>query len=71
MPVLTTYKAKGVLDETHPLALGAAGLSPRPTRSCCDVVRGADLVLLAGYDPIEMRPGWLEPFGADGEPSSS
>ena len=31
VPVLTTYKAKGLLDESHPLALGAAGLSPRPT----------------------------------------
>jgi acetolactate synthase-1/2/3 large subunit len=26
------------------------------------LVASADLVLLAGYDPIEMRPGWLDPF---------
>jgi acetolactate synthase-1/2/3 large subunit len=26
------------------------------------LVAAADLVLLAGYDPIEMRPGWLDPF---------
>ncbi len=65
VPVLTTYKAKGVLDETHPFALGAAGLSPKADAMLRDVVRGADLVLLPGYDPIEMRPGWLEPFGAE------
>ena len=65
VPVLTTYKAKGVLDETHPFALGAAGLSPKADAILRDVVRGADLVLLPGYDPIEMRPGWLEPFGAE------
>ena len=64
VPVLTTYKAKGVLDETHPFALGAAGLSPKADAMLRDVVAGADLVLLAGYDPIEMRHGWLEPFGA-------
>src|SRR5262249_30910883 len=29
VPVLTTYKAKGVFPEGHPLSLGAAGLSPR------------------------------------------
>ena len=29
IPVMTTYKAKGVLPEDHPLSLGAAGLSPK------------------------------------------
>ena len=29
VPLLTTYKAKGVLPEDHPLCLGAAGLSPK------------------------------------------
>ena len=28
IPLITTYKAKGILDEAHPLALGGAGLSP-------------------------------------------
>ncbi len=62
VPVITTYKAKGVLDEDHEASLGAAGLSPAADRILLDVVRQADLVLLAGYDPIEMRAGWLDPF---------
>jgi acetolactate synthase-1/2/3 large subunit len=62
IPVLTTYKAKGVVDENSPHALGAAGLSPRADRILAPLVRAADLVLLVGYDPIEMRPGWLDPF---------
>jgi acetolactate synthase I/II/III large subunit len=62
IPVLTTYKGKGVLDEHHPAALGAAGLSPVADRILLDLVAQADLVLLAGYDPIEMRAGWLDPF---------
>jgi acetolactate synthase-1/2/3 large subunit len=62
VPVLTTYKAKGVLDERHPRALGGAGLSPAADRVLLPLAARADLVLLAGYDPIEMRLGWLDPF---------
>jgi acetolactate synthase I/II/III large subunit len=64
IPVLTTYKAKGVIDERRPAALGAAGLSPAADRILLQLLARADLVLLAGYDPIEMRQGWLEPFPA-------
>lgn len=63
-PLITTYRAKGVVDEGHELVLGAAGLSPLADRELLPVVRAADLVLLVGYDPIEMRPGWLDPFAA-------
>jgi acetolactate synthase-1/2/3 large subunit len=59
-PVVTTYKAKGVIPESHPLALGAAGLSPLADRVLLPLVQEADLVLLIGYDPIEMRLGWLD-----------
>lgn len=61
-PVITTYKGKGLLDETHPRALGAAGLSPKADAALLPLARAADLVLCVGYDPIEMRPGWLDPF---------
>lgn len=60
IPVITTYKAKGILPETHPLALGGAGLSPRADAILVPFVQKADLILCVGYDPIEMRPGWRE-----------
>ena len=58
IPVITTYKAKGVIPEDHPLSLGGAGLSPLADSHLLPFVRQADLVLCVGYDPIEMRPGW-------------
>ena len=61
-PLITTYKAKGVLDETHPQCLGAAGLSPKADALLLPIVRQADVVLAIGYDPIEMRAGWCHPF---------
>jgi acetolactate synthase-1/2/3 large subunit len=59
IPVLTTYKAKGLLDETHPMALGGCGLSPLADQILLQLLDQADLVILAGYDPIEMRGNWL------------
>ncbi|MFC0105185.1 thiamine pyrophosphate-binding protein [Kibdelosporangium aridum] len=60
IPLITTYKAKGIVDERHAFALGAAGLSPRADEVLQPLVRDADLILLAGYDPIEMRVGWRD-----------
>ncbi|MDF1726495.1 MAG: thiamine pyrophosphate-binding protein [Sulfitobacter sp.] len=60
VPLITTYKAKGLLAEDHPLSLGGAGLSPLADRTLVPLVRQADLILCAGYDPIEMRPGWRD-----------
>ncbi|KUJ82251.1 thiamine pyrophosphate-binding protein [Ruegeria profundi] len=60
IPFVTTYKAKGVLPEDHPLCLGGAGLSPLADKHLVPLVEQADLVLCLGYDPIEMRPGWRE-----------
>ena len=59
-PVITTYKAKGLLPEDHLLAMGGAGLSPLADTHLLPLVAQADLILLVGYDPIEMRPGWRE-----------
>ena len=64
IPVVTTYKAKGVLPESHNLALGGAGLSPLADKHLLPFVRSADLILCVGYDPIEMRPGWREIWDA-------
>ncbi|MGR3678349.1 MAG: thiamine pyrophosphate-binding protein [Paracoccaceae bacterium] len=58
IPFITTYKAKGIIPEDHPLCLGGAGLSPLADKYLLPLVRDADLILCLGYDPIEMRPGW-------------
>lgn len=60
IPVITTYKAKGVLPEDHRLSLGGAGLSPKADKILIPFLQSADLILLVGYDPIEMRVGWRE-----------
>jgi acetolactate synthase-1/2/3 large subunit len=51
-PVLTTYKAKGVLPETQPEALGhyIGGVAEEPA------IRAADLIVLYGFDPVEGPP---------------
>jgi acetolactate synthase-1/2/3 large subunit len=46
------------VPEDHPLALGGAGLSPLADTHLLPLVQSADLIICAGYDPIEMRPGW-------------
>lgn len=61
-PVITTYKAKGLLPEDHPLSLGGAGLSPKADGFLLPLVGEADVILAIGYDPIEMRPGWQNPW---------
>ncbi len=58
IPMISSYKAKGVLAEDHALSLGATGLSPKSESIMLPLVKQADLLLLLGYDPIEMRPGW-------------
>ncbi|MFQ6024086.1 MAG: thiamine pyrophosphate-binding protein [Acidiferrobacterales bacterium] len=62
IPLITTYKAKGVLSEDHPLCLGGAGLSPTADKLLLPLVKQSDLILLVGYDPIEMRMGWRDPW---------
>ncbi|MEM7487653.1 MAG: thiamine pyrophosphate-binding protein [Pseudomonadota bacterium] len=57
-PLVTTYKGKGLMPEDHDLALGGAGLSPLADSHLLPLFREADLIVLAGYDPIEMRTGW-------------
>ncbi|MEM7544126.1 MAG: thiamine pyrophosphate-binding protein [Pseudomonadota bacterium] len=63
VPAIASYKAKGVVPEDAPLALGGAGLSPVADRELLPLIQSSDCVILAGYDPIEMRIGWRDPFG--------
>lgn len=65
IPLITTYKAKGVMPEDDPLSLGGAGLSPLADRQLLPLLTQADLIILAGYDPIEMRTGWRHPWDAE------
>lgn len=65
IPLVTSYKGKGLLDEDDPLALGGAGLSPNANSILMPLVRDADCLLLVGYDPIEMRAGWRHPWPAN------
>jgi acetolactate synthase I/II/III large subunit len=64
-PLITTYKAKGILSEDHALALGGAGLSPKADAILQPLIDESDLIILAGYDPIEMRSSWTNPWGVE------
>ncbi|MTI43771.1 acetolactate synthase-1/2/3 large subunit [Roseibium hamelinense] len=62
IPLVTSYKGKGLLSETHELALGGAGLSPKADDVLLPLIRQSDCILLLGYDPIEMRINWRNPW---------
>ncbi len=65
VPMISTYKAKGLLAEDDQLAMGGAGLSPKADKALMPLIAAADLILAIGYDPIEMRAGWREPWSRD------
>ncbi|KPF69216.1 acetolactate synthase [Bosea sp. AAP35] len=64
-PLLTTYKGKGLIREDDPRVIGGVGLSPKADALVRPLIEAADLIVLAGYDPIEMRQGWRHPWPAD------
>ncbi len=63
--VIASYKAKGLVDDASSLSFGGAGLSPKADKVIMPVLEKADVVLLLGYDPIEMRIGWRNPWNTD------
>jgi acetolactate synthase-1/2/3 large subunit len=54
IPVATTFMAKGVIPDTHPLALGAIGL--QTPNYVNHAFAEADLVIAVGYDVVEYAP---------------
>jgi acetolactate synthase-1/2/3 large subunit len=62
IPFIATYKAKGVVPEDHELCLGATGLSPVIDKIHMGAIRDADLVLTIGFDPVELRSDWMNPW---------
>ncbi|MBI4195699.1 MAG: thiamine pyrophosphate-binding protein [Betaproteobacteria bacterium] len=62
VPFITTYKAKGVVPEDHSLCIGGTGLSPVVDKIHMAHVDDADLVLTIGFDPVELRSDWMNPW---------
>ena len=60
LPFFCSYKAKGVIPEQHALCLGSVGLSPVVDAENMKLVEEADLIVMAGFDPIELRDAWLD-----------
>jgi acetolactate synthase-1/2/3 large subunit len=60
IPFFATYKAKGIVDEHDPLCLGSVGLSPVVDALNLKAIAEADLLLLIGFDPIELRDAWVD-----------
>jgi acetolactate synthase I/II/III large subunit len=61
-PMFATYKAKGIVPESHALCLGAIALSPVMDDISLKLIREADLIVTIGFDPIELRDAWLDPW---------
>jgi len=54
-PFTTTFMAKGVVSDEHPLRLSTTGLSEKEYTACG--FNQADLVITIGYDLVEFDPG--------------
>ena len=64
LPFFTTYKAKGIAGDLHPLCLGSVGLSPVVDEENLALIKEADCIVLVGFDPIELRDAWLDAWPA-------
>ena len=64
IPVMTTYRAKGMCNETSEWSVGSCGLSPVVDEVQQELLQTSDLVILVGFDMVEMRPNWLDDWYA-------
>jgi len=62
IPVATTFMAKGVIPNDHPLCLGAVGLQAHDYVSCG--FDRADVIICVGFDMVEYHPHLWHPDGA-------
>ncbi len=67
IPVFTTYRGKGVIDERSDWSLGAIGLSPVVDDLQQAWINQGDVIVLIGFDMVEMRPNWLDGWGTDAD----
>ena len=65
IPFAATYKAKGVIDERDPLCVGSVGLSPVVDAITLRAVQESDLLVMIGFDPIELRDAWVDGWPAN------
>jgi acetolactate synthase I/II/III large subunit len=56
IPVVVSPMAKGVLAEDHPYFAGVLDMAGH--RVIWDLLAGADLILAAGFDPVELISPW-------------
>src|SRR5262249_53908042 len=57
-PFLLTPKAKGIVNDAHPLFVGiASGMAV--DKEIVETIRSADLVLAIGFDPVECDKTWF------------
>ncbi|WP_343798006.1 thiamine pyrophosphate-binding protein [Bacillus carboniphilus] len=60
IPSLSTYRAKGILDESTTLSLGPIGLSKVSDQVQQSFIKQSDLILTIGFDPAEISGRWLQ-----------
>ena len=56
LPVVVAPMAKGTFDEDHPYFAGVLDMAGH--RVVWDLLAGADLILAAGFDPVELITPW-------------
>ena len=59
IPAIVSPKGKGAFPEDHPLFLGA--IEMLGTRRLFELIDGCDLVLMVGFDPVELDRDWTAP----------